>query len=264
MDQYQAIRELWREYRIASESDLDCRLSSYRILFAYHSGKIENEQITYHDTREIFENGRAVGFTGDPRALFEQQNQKLCYELIKRKIVAREPLSIPLIREIHAALSAGTYDQRRYLEQGERPGEFKRHDCVTGVHEVGSAPQRVEDDLAELVAEVNAYDGDDVLKAAAYFHARFEYIHPFADGNGRAGRTLLNYYLMTRGEPPLIVFEEDKKRYYSALEAYDVREDLAPMLAFLTEQTDKTWRAALDLTSGTPLKPRNGLYHFDP
>lgn len=61
------------------KEDIDGALCSFRILFAYHSGKIENEAITYHDTREIFENGKVSGYTCDPRALFEQQNQRLCY-----------------------------------------------------------------------------------------------------------------------------------------------------------------------------------------
>ncbi len=71
-------------------------------------------------------------------------------------------------------------------------GEFKKHYYVAGIHEVGFAPEDAEREVSELIAEVNAYKGPDVLKAGAYFHARFEHIHPFADGNGRVGRTLLN------------------------------------------------------------------------
>jgi Fic family protein len=111
------------------------------------------------------------------------------------------------------------------VEQGERPGEFKKHDYVTGIAEVGSLPEDVEKDLTELLEELADYEGRDVLKAAAYFHARFEYIHPFADGNGRVGRTLLNYWLMTRGHPPVIVHDEDKRAYYGALSRYDEAED---------------------------------------
>ena len=71
-------------------SDLEQRLDNFRVLFAYHSGKIENEEITLHDTREIFENGKVLNYTGSPRAIFEQQNQKLCYEFLKEKIAAKE------------------------------------------------------------------------------------------------------------------------------------------------------------------------------
>jgi len=168
---------------------LDKYLDSFRILFAFHSGRIENEEITYHDTREIFENGKISNYTGSPHALFEQQNQKLCYEVLKEKIIRIEPLSIELIKEIHKVLTGGTYDERRYIVNEERPGELKKHDYVTGIHEVGSAVENVESDLSELITEINDYRGKYILKAAAYLHAKFGFIHPFADGNGRVGRT---------------------------------------------------------------------------
>ena len=246
MNKYEAVRAMWKGKPMATEADIDLVLDNFRILFAYHSGKIENEDVTYHDTREIFENGQVVGYTGDPRAVFEQQNQKLCYEFLKAKIAAREPLSVALVLEIHGILTSGTYDKRRFIEKGERPGQFKRHDYVTGRLEVGCPPEEVETELAELLAELNSYSGSDPLKAAAYLHLRFEYIHPFADGNGRVGRTLVNYFLMTHGEPPLIVYDEDKANYYAALERYDTDEDIEPMVQFLYAETERTWEKSLE------------------
>jgi len=261
LDQYNRAVELWQSYKIVSTADLDKYLDSFRILFAFHSGKIENEEITYQDTREIFENGRVVDYTGSTRTLFEQQNQKMCYEFLKEKIVKKEPLSIELVKEIHKVLTGGTYDERRYIENEERPGEFKKHDYITGVHEVGSVAEDVENDLTELIGEVNAYEGKNVLKAAAYLHARFENIHPFADGNGRVGRTLMNYYLMTHNHPPLIVYNEDKQMYYECLQKYDEAEDLNPLYEFLKYETEKTWEKTLALADG--MKPdRKGLSDF--
>ena len=126
MAQYETVLKIWQGWNIRSVSDLELHLDSFRILFAYHSGKIENEHITYHDTREIFENGQVVGYTGDTRTLFELQNQKVCYDFLKSKMIEREPLSIPLILEVHRILTAGAYDERRYIVHGERPGEFKK------------------------------------------------------------------------------------------------------------------------------------------
>mgnify|MGYP000042057778 FL=1 len=246
MDEYAQIVRLWQQYAIGTEADIDLRLDSFRILFAYHSGKIENPEISYHDTREIFENGRVVNFTGSPRAIFEQRNQKLCYDFLKPRIIARKPITIALIKETHAILTAGTYDETRYIQQGERPGAFKKHDYVTGIEEVGSLPEDVEHDMQELLATLQELAGKDPLKTATYFHVRFEYIHPFADGNGRVGRTLLNYLLMTRDHPPLIVYDEDKRDYYAALEQYDRNEDYQPMYAFLKKETVRTWEKALE------------------
>ena len=246
MDEYAQIVRLWQQYAIRTEADIDLRLDSFRILFAYHSGKIENPEISYHDTREIFENGRVVNFTGSPRTIFEQRNQKLCYDFLKPRIIARKPITIALIKETHAILTAGTYDETRYIQQGERPGAFKKHDYVTGIEEVGSLPEDVEHDMQELLATLQELAGKDPLKTATYFHVRFEYIHPFADGNGRVGRTLLNYLLMTRDHPPLIVYDEDKRDYYAALEQYDRNEDYQPMYAFLKKETVRTWEKALE------------------
>lgn len=250
MAQYGKILAFWSAKAIDNESDLDLALDSFRILFAYHSGKIENAEITYHDTREIFENDKVLGYSGNPRALFEQQNQKLCYEYLKPKLVKRESLGEALVLETHRVLTSGTFDERRYLENGERPGEYKKHDYITGRNEVGSPAEDVAEDMAELLSEVNEYSGKEVLKTAAYFHAAFENIHPFADGNGRVGRTLMNYYLMTHGHPPVIIYDEDKALYYECLEKYDTEETLEPLYRFLQYEIERTWQTQLALSQG--------------
>lgn len=243
---YQAVREMWKGFAIDSVSKLEEHLDNFRILFAFHSGKIENEEVTYHDTREIFVNGRVSSFTGDPRALFETQNQKLCYEYLKERIVAKEPITLELVREVHRILTSGTYDARRYIERGERAGEFKKHDYVTGILEVGSPPDAVEADIGSLLDEINGYRGGNPTTVAAYFHARFEYVHPFADGNGRVGRTLLNYFLMINNEPPVVIHEDGRKEYYAALECYDRDEDIFPLRRFLECETVRTWENTLE------------------
>lgn len=250
MNGYDQAVKKWQAWKVQTTADLALRLADFSVLFAYHSGKIENDEISYQDTREIFENGKAAGYTGSTRTLLEQQNQKTCHALLQSKIVAREPLSLHLIRTVHRVLTEGTYDERRYAVNGERPGEFKKHDYVTGINEAGSPPDEVEGDLAELIDEVNALGQKAPLKAVAYFHARFENIHPFADGNGRVGRTLLNYWLLINDYPPIIIYEEDRRAYYDALQAYDEQEDLDPLIKFLQRETIKTWRQAMELSGG--------------
>lgn len=247
MNQYEKIKNWWADKKIRVPEDIDKHLSNFRILFAYHSGRIENEEVTLHDTREIFENGRVLNFTGTPRTLFETENQKKCYEVLKYKIAAKEPLSISLVKEMHFLLTVGTYDERRYVENNERSGEFKKHDYITGRYEVGSAAENVESDLQELLQEVQEYKGNDFLKAAAYLHAVFESIHPFADGNGRVGRTLLNYYLLIKGHPPLIIYDRDKTLYYECLEKFDAEEKLEPLVNFLKYEIEQTWEKSLEI-----------------
>ena len=54
-------------------------------------------------------------------------------------------------------------------------------------------------------------------EALARLHARFEQIHPFLDGNGRAGRLVLNLLLVRLGYPPAIIYKGDRTRYLAAL-----------------------------------------------
>ena len=89
---YEQIAKAWHDKKIVTLSDLETAFSDYRIFFAYHSNKIEDAGVSLHQTREIFENGRVVVYTGDLRALFEAENQKVFYEFIKDKIIAKEPV----------------------------------------------------------------------------------------------------------------------------------------------------------------------------
>lgn len=236
---YESIMTWWKEEKKETAEDIYTLLDNFKILFAYHSGKIENETITLHDTREIFENGTVINYTGDLRTLFEIKNQKDCFQYLIQKIIDREEITIPFILELHKQLMKGCYDETRY-GKGERPGAFKKHDYVTG-DGVGTAPEDVENELQELLDEVKNAEGKDVMTIAAYLHLRFEEIHPFADGNGRVGRTLLNYYLMTHGFPPLILYSEDKKTYYLSLAVYDKTGEIKGFIEFLKEQMVKTW-----------------------
>ncbi len=236
---YEQILSWWKEQKRDSVADLRVLLDNFRVVFAYNSGKIENEAITLHDTREIFENGKVVGYTGDLRTLYEIANQKDCFQYLLECIVEKKEITLEFLCELHRQLMKGCYDEVRY-EKGERPGMFKIHDCVTG-DGIGSPPEEVEPELTELLQEVREAEGGDVLTISAYLHLRLEEIHPFADGNGRVGRTLLNYYLMTHDFPPLVLFDKDKEIYYMALTVYDKTGQMDGFLAFLKEQMEKTW-----------------------
>lgn len=230
------------QYKFKENENLDVILNDFEILFAYHSNRIENPNTNYHDTREIFTNGKVVSYTGDLRTLFEISNQKDCFQYIVNSLLNHQPISINLIKQIHYELTKGTYDERRFLVNGEKPGEFKKHDYIVGVNEVGAPYDMVEEELIDLINEINSYPGNDYLTVVAYLHAMFESIHPFADGNGRVGRTLINYYLLSHQIKPLIIYDEDKKLYYECLEQFDTKNDINPLKEFLLYELEKTWR----------------------
>ena len=240
MDRYKKAVALWRQRNIQTDAELAEALNGHSVSFAYHSGNLENERVTYNDTREIFDHDGVSSYTGDLRTLFEIRNAKDANELFLQAFQAGRPLDESLVKEFQRLLTQNTYDTRRY-QLGERPGEYKRHDYVTGKNEIGAAPEDVDEEMGELLEELRDIPADKLLRAAAYYHVKFENIHPFADGNGRTGRLTMNYFLVTHNHPPITIHQEDRKAYYAALEAWDERQELAPMEAFLREQTVKTW-----------------------
>ena len=240
LELYEKAFALWRNKHIKNDAELAEVLNSTSVSFAYHSGNLENERITYNDTREIFDHDGVTAYTGDLRTLFEIRNAKDAYELFLQSFRERRLLDEKLVKEFQRQLTQNTYDPRRY-QMGERPGEYKRHDYVTGKNETGAAPEDVADEMRELLDEMKDIPGDRLLRAAAYYHAKFENIHPFADGNGRTGRLTMNYFLVMNNHPPITIHQEDRKEYYAALEAWDERQEIGLMEDFLREQTVKTW-----------------------
>jgi len=245
MTQYEKAVTLWQRKKINTDAELAEAMNGHSIAFAYHSGKIENELVTFNDTREIFEHDGVTSYTGDLRTLFEISNAKDANEFLLSSFNEKRLLDEDLVKEFQCRLTQRTYDTRRW-QLGERPGEYKRHDYVTGKNEIGAAPDDVSEEMRELLAEMTDIPDEKALTAAAYYHAKFENIHPFADGNGRTGRLTMNYFLLLHNHPPIIIHEEDRKVYYSALEAWDERQELTPLVDFLQDQTAKTWEKQIE------------------
>lgn len=248
MSSYETILKNWHK-NVKTEKDLIRYMENFQLIYSYNSGKIENPEINFDDTREIFENGKVVSFTGDLKTLYEIKNLKDCIGLMIEGISSKRLIDIDLIKDFHFTLTKCTYDEKRFIENEERPGEFKKHDYITGLYEVGAAPDEVEQELSELKDEIASdFTLHKIICAGAYFHLKFENIHPFADGNGRTGRALLNYFLMLNGHPPVCIYDEDKKVYINALRVYDKNGDIEPMTDFLKSQIEKTWQKTRSLT----------------
>lgn len=237
---YNEVLEWWRAKQFNTEDDYISALENFRVVFTCNSSAIEGNKINYHTTRELFEEGKVSSYSGNVRDLMEIQNQKFAFAFMIKSLLRKTPISKEFLLKLHKTLLYGCYDDIRW-NKGERPGSFKKGDYVVGLSEEGAMPDEVDELMTNLIDEINNFEGDKVLVAAAYFHLVFEQLHPFADGNGRVGRAALNYFLMLNGYPPTIIFDEDKDTYYMALEVWDRSGELKGFVKFLEEQTIKTW-----------------------
>lgn len=114
-----------------------------------------------------------------------------------------------------------------------------------GTSDIAAPVDEIENDLQQDLDEVSEFGDKNPLVAAAFWHARFEGVHAFADGNGRTGRAMMNYYLLLHNHPPIVIFDEDRKDYYAALDDFDMTGDLKPLIGFLRRETCKTWKSAV-------------------
>lgn len=89
------------------------------------------------------------------------------------------------------------------------------------------------------------FNEKDFFNSLAVSHSFFEFIHPFEDGNGRTGRILLNFILISKGFPPIIVKSETQREiYYKGLEEIDKqieiifeRENIAPFNTLINSKS---------------------------
>jgi len=145
---------------------------------------------------------------------------------IERSVASDAPLTVDDIVDVHHALLNGTTESRfagviRHQQNWIGGTSFSPRDAEF----VPPPPDRLPELLADLVGFCNRTDLPAITQAAAA-HAQFETLHPFGDGNGRAGRCLIHLVLGQRGlegplRPPIsLVLARDKHAYITGLTAF--------------------------------------------
>lgn len=185
----------------------------------YNSNAIENSTLTLEDTEDILIRNQ-IRTDHEVREIYEAKNlAKAISYLVEHP---HAPLSVELILQLHRILLTDIND--RVAGRFRTSGEWVR----VGTH-IGANPEFVNGLMYELVEQYLADDKDDkryFLEKIAIFHAEFENIHPFCDGNGRIGRVLVNYQLGLEGLPPIIILNKTKfSDYYPLLDKYEMTND---------------------------------------
>ena len=126
---------------------------------------------------------------------------------------------------------------RLLIDQQEVSGEYRTYNLMVRRRRPTSY-EKIAHKMLQLVESVETREEEHPIETTAFFHLRFEKIHPFGDGNGRVGRLIMNLMLEKAGFPAVIFPYEHKSRYYAALEAYDGltgNPDVEPMQIYLAE-----------------------------
>lgn len=211
----------------------------------HHSTAIEGNTLVLRQVQRLLDDGRAVG-NKELREYMEVRGYASAAEWVYRHGVGpgswsgdASLVTLTEIRHVHALALGPVWQVAPHPEAGddERPGSFRRHDIqpFPGGMKPPSwtdVPARLDEWLADARA-LRDLDAPHLPAELAWLHARFERIHPFLDGNGRAGRLLLNLLLVRLGYPPAFIRKADRERYLTALRHAD-EGDCGPLGELLT------------------------------
>ena len=174
----------------------------------YNSNAIENSTLTLSDTEEIIFKNKVIK-DHDIREIYEAKNlAAVTKELLKNP---EQSLTTGYILGLHKMLLTGI--------NNSIAGRFRsgKEWVRIGAH-VGASPSFVSGLMSNLVNDYRSNPNNSYfLDNIAYFHAEFETIHPFNDGNGRIGRVLINQQLIKLGYPPIIIRGKSKHTDYYPL-----------------------------------------------
>lgn len=214
------------------------------------SSQIEGTQSSFVDVL-LFENKVPTAIPKED--VEEVSNYVAAMQHGLRRLQGGFPLSLRLIREIHAILLRGGRGANK------TPGEFRRSQNWIGGSRPGNAsfvpPPPAE--MLECLDHFERFLHDDkhglpLLAEAGLVHAQFESIHPFLDGNGRLGRLLITLLLCAKGalkEPLLylsLYFKLHRNQYYDHLQRIRTEGAWEEWLRFFLEGTATTAQEAAE------------------
>lgn len=198
---------------------------------AYNSNKIEGSTLTEKQTASIFETGTLVGEdivfrTKDVEEMtghFSMFNYMLeTYGL---------PLTEKLIKEYHYKLKAGVFED---IANGYPMGEYKNR--VNFVSDITTAlPEDVPDAMKSLLLSYENNPSKSLMDIVK-FHADFENIHPFQDGNGRVGRVIIYKECLRNNITPAIIEDNRKGEYYHVLNIAQHKKEYAKLYGFIQDE----------------------------
>ncbi len=209
-------------------------VEAVRVELTYHSNALEGSTLTLRDTQLVIE-GREPNTGKSLREIYEARNHDRALRLVERWADRRpkDPLTeadvLAVHREIMADVDpagAGHFCAGRVL--------------ITGTGFVPPGAHEFPALMPALLDAANSPGLHPVVRAAE-LHYNLVAVHPFADGNGRTARLLMNHHLLRHGLPHAVVPVGRRAEYLTALEGANAGRD-APFAAFVLSCVEDSTR----------------------
>ena len=212
-----------------------------QVRMTYNSNHIEGSRLSEEETRQIFETrtvGASVCIPVDD--IIETVNHFRAIDYVIDH--AEDVLAESIIKDLHRILKQGTKDAEF---SWFAVGDYKKRPNVIG----GRETTEPKDVFAAMHALLSNYEAraaisiEDIIR----FHADFERIHPFQDGNGRVGRLIALKECLRHAVVPFIIEDSKKYFYYRGLAEWEAEPGYLTDTCLDGQDTFKKLMALFDL-----------------
>jgi len=177
----------------------------------YHSNRIEGSTLSYAETYALIFNDDSFSINASPREIYDAINHKYAINYVLNNL--DEDLSTEYIKNIAVLINKNTSEISGFRTIGV---------IIRGVEHIPPEASQVPQAMMYYVYNYNHTEYKSIYEKIADNHIKFERIHPFADGNGRTGRLLINYELLKNNIEPIVIPYEERSIYFKMLADQDV------------------------------------------
>lgn len=199
---------------------------------AYNSNKIEGSTLTPEQTAALFDDGVLPQNDSYYRAkdVEEMNGHFLMFNYMLDTL--NQELTENLIKRFHYELKSGVFEDRA---NGYAIGDYKERPNMIGMYKT-ALPKDVAEKMRELLQWYSKQEKK--LTTLAEFHARYEIIHPFQDGNGRTGRMILfREALKSADVDPFIIQDDNRSSYIEGLKEYREEQKTGKLVSLMQQET---------------------------
>lgn len=208
------IQEIYKNYQKKSKSLPDSiklkNFESFGIVFTYNTQRIEGSSLTKSDTKDLL----VFGVTPAKKQQSDSIETKKHYDLFMQLVSSKK---ISITQDMVLSWHKAIFSQTKIGEAGH----IRQHNVgvISNENIAFTTVPEIPKKLKEFFSWINKYDKkENPVEFACLAHYKFVSIHPFADGNGRTSRLIMNYILYLYDYPLLLIKNTDRKAYFKALE----------------------------------------------
>lgn len=242
--------DISREYKSLNLQDVIDYEKFCIISIVWHSTKIEGCSLTETDTKVLLDND--ITAAGKPLTDHLMiKDHFAAFQFIKEQAKIKRKLSVEFIREIGGYVMKNTGSSTNTVlgSFDTSKGDLRLAQVYVDKKyfpDYKKVPVLLEQLCKSVNEKIDIVTGNEILKLAADIHYNFVNIHPFADGNGRTARLLMNYIQLYHNEPLIKIFTEDRTEYIDALNETEEKENLEVFREFVLKQEIKFLKAEID------------------